>query len=868
MTDINGPLGAALGDRYRLERELGAGGMATVYLAEDLRHKRKVAVKVLHPDLSAAIGSERFLQEIELTANLQHPHILPLFDSGEAAGQLFYVMPFVEGVTLRTRLERERQLPIDEAVGIAREVADALQHAHERGVIHRDIKPENILLHGGHALVADFGIALALHAAPKNRLTQTGLSLGTPHYMSPEQAAAESVITPRTDIYSLGCVLYECLAGEPPHVGATAQQLILKIMTEPAKPVQDLRSSVPPHVSAALAQALEKVPADRFTSARAFADALDTSGVVAGRAASVAVARGRRRFIWPGITVAALAVAWAGWQRSPAPGAVDRLHLVLPPGHQLQVSSARSDGLDISPDGRRLVYENQVGGTSQLAVRDMSSFDTRVLDGTTGARGPFFSPKGDWVAFFAAGSLQRVPVGEGSPVVIAPATGYAFGGHWAANDQIVFADEAGLHRVSISGAEAPRRITLPDSVDFGPSERRPLLRPRWPQLLPGERHVMVTIDGGTIIVDLTDSSVQYLFDGEQAQYLTTGHLIYDAGAERVRARAFDLRRRALTGVEIPVLDNVFKGPGSGAATFAVAARSGTLVYAQGSFDRELVLVDRSGTATGTPAERRGYRFPRVSPDGRRVAVTVDPRPSDLWIIDLERGTAERQQTPMHDGWGVWSPDGRRVAFLAGFAAEGVRAPMAWRAYPFASDPVGIMRKGTEAVYPAEWTADDRLIGQTDRDLLSVSVKDGSVDTVLATSAHEMTPRLDPSGRWLAYVSDASGTNEVYVQGYPSANDLQVVSLGGGLDPNWAHDGNELFYRSGSAIFAVPVRTSPRFEVRGPPRRLFGGPFDFTQTGNWDVTKDRRFVMIRTNAPTTTQFMVITNWLAELSAAPR
>src|SRR5688572_1504441 len=267
-------LSAALADRYRIERELGAGGMATVYLAQDIRHDRKVAIKVLKPELAAVLGAERFVVEIKTTAAMSHPHILPLFDSGTADGFLFYVMPYIEGETIREKLNRETQFGVDEGVRIARELADALDYAHRRGVVHRDIKPENILLHDGRAMVMDFGIALALSAAAGGRMTETGLSLGTPHYMSPEQATAEKEITPRSDVYSLASVLYEMLSGQPPHLGGSAQQIIMKIIAEPVDAVTRYRKSVPPNVAAALAQALEKLPADRFDSAKAFADAL------------------------------------------------------------------------------------------------------------------------------------------------------------------------------------------------------------------------------------------------------------------------------------------------------------------------------------------------------------------------------------------------------------------------------------------------------------------------------------------------------------------------------------------------------------------------------------------------------------------
>ncbi|HXI20326.1 MAG TPA: serine/threonine-protein kinase, partial [Gemmatimonadales bacterium] len=249
MTSPADRLTAALADRYRLERQLGQGGIATVYLAQDLKHDRQVAIKVLKPELAAVLGAERFVQEIRTTAQLQHPHILPLFDSGSADGFLYYVMPYIEGETLRNRLDREKQLGIDEAVKITTEVADALDYAHRHGVIHRDIKPENILLHDGRPMVADFGIALAVSAAAGGRMTETGLSLGTPHYMSPEQATADKQITARSDVYSLASVLYEMLSGEPPHMGNSAQAIIMKIVTEEAAPVTKLRKAVPPNVA-------------------------------------------------------------------------------------------------------------------------------------------------------------------------------------------------------------------------------------------------------------------------------------------------------------------------------------------------------------------------------------------------------------------------------------------------------------------------------------------------------------------------------------------------------------------------------------------------------------------------------------------
>ncbi|MBA2626544.1 MAG: serine/threonine protein kinase, partial [Gemmatimonadales bacterium] len=351
-------LTAALTDRYVLERELGAGGMATVYLARDLRHDRKVAVKVLRPELGAVLGAERFLAEIRITAALDHPHILTLIDSGEADGLLYYVLPFIRGESLRDKLRREQQLAIDEALAIARQVAGALDHAHKLGVIHRDIKPENILLHEGEAMLADFGIALAVREAGGERLTETGLSLGTPQYMSPEQATGDRLLTPRSDVYSLAAVVYEMLAGEPPVTGANAQAMIAKLMTERPVSLHVVRDTVPEAMDVAVQKGLAKVPADRFASAGEFVRALGTADLAAPRAKH---ASPRRWLPWAVIgTVLALAVALlASRSRTPARLELGRSdQLTADPGLEIQPA--------ISPDGRLVAYS--AGNSTRMRV--------------------------------------------------------------------------------------------------------------------------------------------------------------------------------------------------------------------------------------------------------------------------------------------------------------------------------------------------------------------------------------------------------------------------------------------------------------------------------------------------------------------
>jgi serine/threonine-protein kinase len=416
-------LAASLADRYRLERELGQGGMATVYLAADLKHDRKVAIKVLRPELAAVIGAERFLREIKTIANLQHPHILGLIDSGEVNGTAYYVMPFVEGESLRDRLSREKQLPIADAVRIATEVGSALDYAHRHGVIHRDIKPENILLHDGQALVADFGIALAVSSASGTRMTETGMSLGTPHYMSPEQAMGERELTARSDVYALGCVTYEMLVGEPPFTGPTAQAIVAKMMTEEPRSLTIQRSTVPALVDDAVLTALAKLPADRFASAAEFGSALkgETSpGRPITRARPLTRQDDRRsafrRLAPRAVVVLGLSVlaAW-GWlrpMRGDALPGTRRVNLVLPDSAPLEFVGEAAVGvgqtaLAISPDGRSLVYV--AGGTARprLYVRRLDRFEATPLAGTEGAFSPFYSPDGRWIGVFAATSSRR-----------------------------------------------------------------------------------------------------------------------------------------------------------------------------------------------------------------------------------------------------------------------------------------------------------------------------------------------------------------------------------------------------------------------------------------------------------------------------
>ncbi len=647
MAELLDRLKTALADRYAIERELGAGGMATVYLAEDLKHHRKVAVKVLRPELAAVLGAQRFVQEITTTANLQHPHILPLFDSGEADSFLYYVMPFIDGETLRDKLNRETQLGIEEAVKITTEVADALDYAHRNNVIHRDIKPENILLHDGRPMVADFGIALAVSAAAGGRMTETGLSLGTPHYMSPEQATAEKDLTNRSDIYSLGSVLYEMLTGEPPHTGASAQAIVMKIVAEDVQPVTELRKSVPPNVAAALAKSLEKLAADRFGAAKEFADALTNPAFTLPTAQAAAAARAPASGPWKRLSagLAALAVVlmliavW-GWLRPEPARPIRRYRLALPAEQALV--PALGSRIVLSPDGSRLVFVGPGDPGTQLWVLERDQLDAAPWPGTEGAGLPFFSPDGQRVGFFTDGTTIKVASLPWGPAITVVDSGISGGGAtWGADDFIYVGGIGPIKRVPVSGGAAVERVTTLDSA--GGEEGH-----AWPEVLPNGRGVLYTVfrdlrrlgENEIAVLDFATGEHTVLVRGVYARYAASGHLVFVTDDGTLMVAPFDQDGLALTGEAIGLAANV-RVRGATSVDLAVSS-TGTLVYTaggSGSEPHQIVWVDRDGTAVAVDSAWVGrFSSLSLSPDETRLAVTAVQRgESQVWVKQLPTG---------------------------------------------------------------------------------------------------------------------------------------------------------------------------------------------------------------------------------------
>jgi len=875
MSDVLQRLGAALAEQYAIERELGAGGMATVYLARDLKHDRHVALKVLRPELAAVLGIERFLSEIRVTAHLQHPHILPLFDSGQAGGLIYYVMPHVEGESLRQRLERERQLPIEEAVSLAAGVASALDYAHRHSVIHRDIKPENILFQDGEAVVADFGIALALSAAGGSRLTETGLSLGTPQYMSPEQATGDRLIDARSDIYSLASVLYEMLAGEPPHTGPTVQSVIAKVVTDRPRPLRQLRESVPPYVETAVLKGLAKVPADRFQTAAQFVDALARPGwagtlaTTAPDAAAAGPGRTGRRAVrdvapWAVVGLATGLALWVSVRPRPDPPArpVARFTLVLPPGAPL--SDFVGPTVALSPDGSRIIYVSSVPTGSQLVSRRLDELEPVPLVGPQNARNPFFSPDGRWVAYFSGSRLYKLPLAGGPASLVADVPGLAFGATWGETDTIVLRADRGLMAVAAAGGEP--RLLLQADTSRGESYLFPHYLPDGKVLLLQIRSQGMDRLGALTLA--TGKLTRFEQPGSNPRYVSSGYVVVATRRGTLLAVPFDASRLEITGSAVPVADGVVVGPGGGARMGM--SRDGAFAYVTGPLvQRELVLVDRAGKARALPAEPQAYIAPRLSPDGRRIAVEVaepDFVNSDVWLYDMAQHTRTRLTFDQTGHRPIWTPDGRRIVYSRGQFSQG--------------DLYWIPADGTGPAQSLLVAPEDQWAGDVTPDGRTLLFRSGGAGPVrsihtlplqgprtprvfLANQFDNHSPALSPDGHWVAYVSNESGRLEVYVRPFPGPGGRWQVSLAGGTEPVWAGNGRELFYRNGTRMMVAAIALHPTFTV-GARRELFEGNYlNDPVYRSYDVTRDgRSFVLVRSPKPLG-DFIVVLNWFDQL-----
>jgi eukaryotic-like serine/threonine-protein kinase len=892
MTELLGRLQGALADRYRIEREVGAGGMATVYLAHDHRHDRKVALKLMRPELSVVIGAERFLAEIKLTANLQHPHILPLFDSGEADGCLFYVMPFIEGESLRDRLTREKQLPVADAVRIAGEVASALDYAHRHGVVHRDIKPENILLHDGRALVADFGIALAASKASGTRMTETGMSLGTPHYMSPEQAMGEREITARSDVYALGAMLYEMLTGDPPFTGSTAQAVVARVLTEAPRPMLPQRHTIPPHVEAAVLTALEKLPADRFASAAEFEEALAGRHYVPTVPSAVPAATrpralaARRRdpvtLLLGAVAVVAIGAALWAWLRPGPEAPVNRFSLFFPPEQALLQVTQSGNRVTISPDGRRIVYVGPAERGGQLWLREHDQLNSTPIAGTEGAGTPFFSPDGRHVGFLVSGTKVRTVSLDGGPVLTLSDSANSTGGSWGSDGYIYFEVDSGIGRMPSSGGSTELIYNALSRKEVGAE---------WPVLLPEARGLLfrtrrpnqAATDFQIVAMKLPHGEPKVLMRGVYARYSPTGHLLVATAEGKVVAVPFDPEKLEATGSPFGLLEGIGV-EGSGFSINLDLADDGTLVYTTGgaTASRRPVWVSREGVESPVdPAwQPQGVIADfALSPDGKALAVdVVQNGVNNVWVKQLPSGPYSR--LTFGDTGSMrptWSADGRSLVYLSDVSTAGGK-PMMRRA-----DGTG----GTQALLPTKsywgqalqtrdgrWLVLRKSIFETGKgDIFGARIGDTTLVPLVTSPATESDAAVSPDGRWLAYASEESGTFEIYVRPFPDAGSARwQVSAAGGSDPVWARNGRELFYLSAQGeMTSVEVAPGAAFTISSPKRLFSTAPYTpIPPVPAFDVSPDgKQFLMLRETSPSErNELIVVQNWVQEMRARSR
>ena len=873
MTAAMARLSAALADRYRIARELGQGGMATVYLAHDLKHERDVAIKVLHPDLGAALGADRFLSEIKTTARLQHPHILPLLDSGSADGLLYYVMPLVTGETLRTRLAREKQLPIDEALQLTREVADALGYAHGLGVIHRDIKPENILLQGGHALVADFGIALAVQSAGGQRMTQTGLSLGTPQYMSPEQAMGERAIDARSDIYALGVVTYEMLTGDPPFTGSTVQAIVAKVLTEKPTALTAVRDTVSPGVEAAVLRALAKLPADRFASARAFVDALGQpapAGTIARTGArDIRPARSPRVVALLGVLAVATAVTSVGWWRAArqAPRALPVQLSIETPINTHIVDGPRA--MAITSDGRTVaIAVEDADARRSLYVRSLGDVTLVQLAGTDGATDPAFSPDGASIAFVAGQQLKKVPT-AGGPVVTLADVGDTQGIGWGPAGLILVSSDGRLAVVPENGGDL-RRLggsTTPPGV----SERNPIPLPDGTSLLYSEWGGAVS--GARVMRRTLAHAPAVPFGVDSATGIgLVGEWLVAAGAGGVlRIVPVDAAVAKVTGPSRQVMDGVAQALG---LPMAAVAGNGTLLYRPGSGLADLVMMGPRGDTAVVSRERRDYQEPRFSPNGRLIAAAVvERRGNDIVVIDRTSKSSTRlTDDGKRNGRPEWSPDGTRVIYRS---FRDSLMSIWWRRWDGAGAPELLQANSKVDLWEGNVSPDGawllyRTGTQGSADIWYRRLTgDTATRPFAATSTSEREGRFSPDGRWVAYTADQSGLAQVYVRPFPVGEGRLQVSANGGEQPVWSHDGRTLYYVSarGGIIVRARVTLQPALAVTSRDTIVRSGYYLPARNGHamYDAAPDGEQLLLVRRVASSVPTIVAVGWLDDVRA---
>jgi eukaryotic-like serine/threonine-protein kinase len=889
-------MGIATGTRlgcYEVVAQIGAGGMGEVYEARDTKLGRNVAIKVL----PAAFVNDperlsRFQREARMLAALNHPNIATIYGLEHSDGVHFLIMELVSGETLAERI-KGGPVPLEEALKIAVQIAEALEAAHGKNIIHRDLKPANVkVTPEGKVKVLDFGLAKAFagdgaNDDPSNSptlsaaATMQGVVLGTAAYMSPEQARGKGC-DKRTDVWAFGCVLYELLTGRQAFHGETTTEILAAVLRgEPDW--QALPETTPLSIRALLRRCLQKEMSKRARDAGDARIEIEEAlaAPVTTELTTAAPTKGIRALGWRGLIlgvgglllVAAVASLTA-WNLKPSPPQpVTRTVINLPPGQQLAGLDSGL-ALALSPDGTHLAYVARQGDVQQIYLRAMDSLVANPLPGTDGAVNPFFSPDGQWVGFFAGGKLEKVPVTGGATLDlgIVGATRGA-GASWGDRGIIAIAPGAASSLLQIPDAGGAVR-------PLAHSEKGDLTH-RWPEFLPGGRAVLFTAGRSGITFSSAQIAALSVATGERRdliqgasnpRYALSGHLVYAQGGNLV-AVPFDSERLAVTGAAIPAVEGVLQSPTSGAAQYSISAR-GSLVYVPGGIQgtqSRLAWVSRNGTEQVLAAPPHSYLFPHLSPDGRRVAVSIIEQESQTWLYDLSRETLSRFTFEGSQNYNsVWTPDGKRVAFESN--NSGV-PNIFWQ---LADGSGGLERLTTSPNInaPVSWSPDGQLLAfgevitATGQNIWILRMNDRKVFSLHKTGFNENEARFSPDGRWLAYVSDESGRVEVYVQPYPGQGGKWQISTEGGTEPVWNRNGRELFYRSGDKMMAVDVSTQPGFAA-STPRMLFEGRYEHPPVPlhNFDVSPDgQHFLMLKPvdqEQAAPTQINVVLNWFEEL-----
>ncbi len=849
--------------------------MGEVWRAKDLRLGREVAIKLLSPAiLQSREVVSRFEREARALAALNHPRVAVLHGLEESDDTRFLVMELVDGETLERRLTRS--LPLDDAIALVLQIAEALEAAHQKGIIHRDLKPSNVMIGPrGDVKLLDFGLSKLLHTAgpddetaahPGSQAsTAAGVIMGTAPYMSPEQVSGLPVDA-RSDIWSFGCVLYEILAGKRAF-GAKSSVTTFAEILEAAPNWSSLPAETPPALRKLLERCLRKDPYHRLQSigdARIELEELSAGDVSTFPQPIHESPSARWKTLLPWGIAAVLALTLLALWLAPEPAAPPRQQsmrasILLPPGQKV-TGRGRSYPLAISPDARRIAYVAVKGEQTQMHLHDLMSGESQPLPGTSGARFPFFSPDGEWIGFWSSGWLQKVSVRGGNPTRIASVPVLDFGAAWRADGTIVFAATTVLYRVEPEGTVTP---IVADA------------RLRYPSFLPDGRVLVTRSEKGrrTIeVIDIERGERRDIFSSSeqirQALALRSGQLVWGA-AGGVSAVAMDLRTLELSGSPRRIVEDVYEGTNSSAVYFSVA-QNGTLVMVPGGTEHALMVVDRSGGATALDSRRAAYRYPSVSPDGRRVAVAIDadPDPSDIWIFDRDRSTWQRFTDSGHNLAPRWTPDGRAVAFTSfERGGEPVLKPLeGGGTRPLLSPDA--LRPHIQML--SSWAPDGESFVMLEShprskgDLWIVDRADGEARPLLVTPHDERDAVISPDGRWLAYTSDETGRHEIYVVSFPNAAGKVAISVEGGLEPKWSSDGRELFYRSGDRLMAVAVEAGEAFEV-GEPKVLFDSAEGVRREMFAVVPREDRFLVLEYDPRATgDRFELIVDWAAAIT----